>query len=263
MGNAESTLTAPSEDRPETLSGQVVWVTGATRGIGRAIATVLAEAGSRIVCTYLASSGAARQVQKELESHGADVWCIQQDVCDFDGTRRVFEGIMQRYGRLDALVNNAGVTADSPLYLMEPDQWHRVLQTNLTGVFNSCRVAITSMMKQGSGRIVNVASVAGLIGVAGQTNYCASKAGIVGFSRALAKEASQFHVTVNVVAPGYIDTEMTAQLPEAKRQSIMKQIPLKRMGTVYEVAAVVRFLLSGECRYITGQVIPVDGGLTA
>lgn len=246
-----------------TTTSKVAWITGATRGIGREIVISLAREGYSVAFTYKNSKEAAVSLQEELKKYQVKVWCQQQDVGDADGTGRLYEKLVQECGYVDILINNAGIISDAPLFKMDKEQWQDVMQTNLTGTFNCCRMVITDMIRHEWGRIINISSVAGIIGIPGQTNYCSSKAGIIGFSKSLAKEVGQFGVTVNVVAPGYIETDMLSAISEPKSKSIIKQIPLGRLGSAKDIASVVAFLISDGASYITGQTIVVDGGLSS
>ena len=243
------------------LQGKIAVVTGGSRGIGRAIALALGGAGARVAITCTQQRQAAEEVAATLKDTGAEGRVYQFDVADFEATSQAFDRIGSDFGGLDVLVSNAGVTRDQLLVRMKPAEWDIVLQTNLSGTFNCNRAAARTMLRQRSGRIINITSVAGLTGNPGQTNYAASKAGIVGFTKALAKELAPRNVTVNAVAPGFIDTDMTQVLPEGQRQAVLQQIPAARFGTPEDVAACVLFLSSEGAQYITGEVIRVSGGL--
>ena len=236
------------------MLGKIVLVTGATRGIGKAIAKRLKDEGAELVVT-----GRDERLLDAWRDEGA--LAVAADVTDNRQVENLVETIMERHGRIDVVVNNAGVTQDGLLMRMSDDDWNKVIDTNLTGVFNICRVTIRPMLKQLEGRIVNISSVIGITGNPGQTNYAASKAGVIGFSKALAKEVASRNILVNVVAPGYIDTEMTQALTEEQRKNILRMIPLGRTGQGEDVASVVHFLVSEQNRYITGQTIHCDGGL--
>lgn len=236
------------------MLGKVVLVTGATRGIGKAIATNLKQRGAKLVVT-------GRDEALLAAWRGKGALAFSCDVTDADAVNQLISDILSAEGRLDIVVNNAGVTQDGLLMRMTDQDWDKVIDTNLTGVFHVCRAAIRPMLKQREGKIVNISSVIGVTGNAGQTNYAASKAGVIGFSKALAKEVASRNILVNVVAPGYIATEMTQALSEEQREGILQMIPLGRTGQGEDIAALVHFLVSDQNRYITGQTIHCDGGL--
>ncbi len=244
-----------------SLKGKTALVTGGSRGIGKAIALELAEAGADVLITYARSSEAADQVTRQIKESGRNARAIQADAVDTKEAEQVMKVAQDEFGGLDILVNNAGITRDNLIMRMSEEQWDDVIQTNLKSVFNYSKAAIRPMMKKRDGVIINLGSVVGSAGNAGQTNYAASKAGIVGFSKSLAKEVASRNIRVNVVAPGYITTEMTGQLDENVLKAIEDSIPLHRAGKPDEIAATVRFLASGPASYITGAVIPVDGGM--
>ncbi|BCV21011.1 3-oxoacyl-[acyl-carrier-protein] reductase [Moorella sp. Hama-1] len=244
------------------LKGQVAVVTGASRGIGRATAVALARAGARVVVNYTRQKEAADQVVATIREEGGQAIAIKADVADHDAARELIQAAVQEFGRLDILVNNAGIARDNLAARLKPEDWEAVLQTNLTGVFNCCQAALKPMLRQRQGRIINLASVVGLRGNAGQVNYAAAKAGVTGLTMALAKEVASRGILVNAVAPGFIATEMTAALAGEAREEFYRHIPLGRPGEPEDVAAVILFLASPGARYITGQVIVVDGGLT-
>ncbi len=243
------------------LSGKNVLVTGGTRGIGRAVVEACAEAGARVAFTYRSSADAAEALKADLEGDGTEAFAIQSDAADFDAAQAAVDQVTDAWGSLDVLVNNAGVTRDNLLIRLSEDDWDAVIGTNLKSVFNLCKAAYRPMMKQRAGRIVNVSSVVGVMGNAGQANYAASKAGIIGFTKSLAKELGARGVTANVVAPGYVETDMTEALGEAAREAMLSGIPLKRAATPEDVAGAVLFLASDAASYITGHVLHVDGGL--
>jgi len=243
------------------LKDKVAVVTGGSRGIGRGIVRELAKEGAHVAFTYLKSEGLAESLKKEIESEGRKVLVLQSDVKSLEGMKALVEEVKKSLGGLDIVVNNAGILKDKALMLMEEQDWEDVIATNLSGAFNLVRASIVTLMKQKSGAIINITSVAGIKGAARQVNYSASKAGIIGLTKSLAKEVAPYGVRVNAIAPGYIDTDMTAGLKDDFKKDILKAIPLGRFGTAEEVARVATFLASDAARYITGQVIFVDGGL--
>jgi 3-oxoacyl-[acyl-carrier protein] reductase len=244
------------------LQGKVAVVTGGSRGIGRAIALALGRAGARVAVTCVQQRDAAEDVVQQLHALGTEGYVYQFDIADFAATTTVFDEIQQQLGGIDILVSNAGVRRDQLLVRMALEDWEVVLRTNLSGTFHCARAAARAMLRRRWGRIITITSIAGLMGNAGQTNYAASKAGMVGFTKALAREVAARGITVNAVAPGFIETDMTRTLPEAQRQVLLQQIPTGYFGTPEDVAACVLFLASEEARYITGEVISVSGGLT-
>jgi 3-oxoacyl-[acyl-carrier protein] reductase len=244
------------------LQGKVAVVTGGSRGIGRSIALALGNAGAKVAVTCMQNREAAEDVVAALRQAGSDGCVCQFDIADFEETAQALDDVVQQLGSLDILVANAGVRHDQLLIRMKPEEWQAVLQTNLSGLFHSARAATRVMIRQRWGRIIAISSIAGLVGNAGQTNYAASKAGMIGFVKALAKEVASRGITVNAVAPGMIDTDMTRTLTEAQRQTLVEQIPSGGLGTPEDVAACVLFLASEGARYITGEVVSVSGGLT-
>ncbi|MBN1179378.1 MAG: 3-oxoacyl-[acyl-carrier-protein] reductase [Anaerolineae bacterium] len=243
------------------LAGKVAVVTGASRGIGRAIALELARRGARVVVNYHRNAEAAAAVVAQIEADGGQALAVQADVSDFEQAQVLIQAALDAYERIDILVNNAGTTRDQALMMMKEDEWDTVIQVNLKSLFNTCKAAARKMVRQRYGRIVNISSVAGIAGQFGQTNYAASKAGVIGFSKSLAKELGARGITVNVVAPGFVPTDLTADLPDDLRAAAMEHTPLKRMGEPEEIAYAVAFLASDEASFITGAVLPVDGGI--
>ena len=243
-------------------STRVALVTGGSRGIGRAIVEDLARAGWSVAFTYSQGQAAAAEVVAGLRQTGGSVLSCQADARDYERARKVVSEVEESFGPIDLLVNNAGIKKDSALYRMDPQAWTDVINTNLGGTFNYCRAVIFGMMKRKAGVIVNIVSVSGLTGLAGQTNYSASKAGVIGLTRALAKEVARFGIRVNAVAPGFIQTDMTGDMTEEARKRLFAQIPLGSPGSPRQVAEAVAFLAGEGADYITGQVLSVDGGMT-
>ena len=236
-------------------------ITGATRGIGKQIAITLAKQGYNIALNYRKENEELENTKKEIEEIGVQVLAVKGDVANFEDCENFVKQVIERFGQIDVLVNNAGITKDMLLMRMKKEDFEQVIDTNLVGTFNVTKNVVPYMMKARSGRIINISSVVGISGNAGQTNYSASKAGIIGFTKSLAKEVASRNVLVNAVAPGFIETNMTDILKDDVKQEIAKNIPLKRMGTAQDVANVVKFLASDDSSYITGQVINIDGGM--
>ncbi|GAB4337716.1 MAG: 3-oxoacyl-[acyl-carrier-protein] reductase [Calditrichia bacterium] len=239
---------------------KVVVVTGATRGIGAEIAREFARRGASVVISGRNTELLAER-EKELQDLGADVLAVSGDVSQFADAERLIKAALEKYNRVDVLVNNAGITRDNLLMRMGEEDWDVVINTNLKGAFNTVKAVTRPMMKQRSGRIINITSVIGLMGNAGQANYAASKAGLIGFTKSIAREFASRNITCNAVAPGFIQTDMTAVLDEKVVENLKSQIPLGRLGEVSDVANVVCFLAGEAASYITGQVIAVDGGM--
>ena len=236
-------------------------ITGATRGIGKQIAITLAKQGYNIALNYRKLNEELENTKKEIEKIGVQILAVKGDVANFEDCENFVKQVIERFGQIDVLVNNAGITKDMLLMRMKKEDFEQVIDTNLVGTFNVTKNVVPYMMKARSGRIINISSVVGISGNAGQTNYSASKAGIIGFTKSLAKEIASRNILVNAVAPGFIETNMTDVLKDDVKQEIAKNIPLKRMGTAQDVANVVKFLASDDSSYITGQVINVDGGM--
>jgi 3-oxoacyl-[acyl-carrier protein] reductase len=244
------------------LEGKIAVVTGASRGIGRAIAADLAANGATLVVNYRNNADAAEEVVAVIKRGGGTAVAVQADVSDFTASKKLIQTTLDAYGQIDILVNNAGTTRDTLLLMMKEEQWDDVLNTNLKSVFNCCKAAARPMVRRRQGgRIINIASVSGIVGQPGQANYAASKAGIIGFSKSLAKELGSRKITVNVIAPGFVLTDLTADLPDELVQKAIEHIPLGRWGEAEEVASVASFLASDKASYITGEVIQVDGGI--
>jgi len=243
------------------LDGKIALVTGGSRGIGRAIALRLAEEGAKVAINYAGNQTAAEEVKAIIEQHGGTAMIVQTDVSDSTEAAEMVARVHEELGGLDILVNNAGITRDTLLVRMKDEDFDAVINTNLKGIYACTKAAAKFMTKQRSGRIVNLSSVVGEIGNIGQTNYAAAKAGVIGFSKAAAKEFAARHVTVNVVAPGFIDTDMTAVLKDSIREKLIEGIPLGALGKPEHVADAVLFLVSDAASYITGQVLNVDGGM--
>ncbi len=240
---------------------KVALITGATRGIGKQIALKLAKQGYSIALNYRKENEELINAKKEIEAENVECLCVQGDVSSFEECERFVKETAEHFGTIDVLVNNAGITKDMLLMRMKEEDFRQVIDINLVGTFNVTKSVIPYMMKARNGRIINISSVVGISGNAGQTNYAASKAGIIGFTKSLAKEVASRNILVNAIAPGFIETSMTDVLKDEIKEEIAKAIPLKRMGTAEDVANVVKFLTSEESSYITGQVLHVDGGM--
>jgi 3-oxoacyl-[acyl-carrier protein] reductase len=243
------------------LTDKIALVTGASRGIGRAIALGLAEAGADIVVNYAGNEQAAREVATQVEQLGRRAFLVRADVADASQVDDMIKQVLERFERLDILVNNAGITRDNLLMRMKEEEFDQVINTNLKGVFNCMKAVTRPMMKQRSGRIINISSVVGVLGNPGQANYVAAKAGVIGLTKSAARELASRGITVNCVAPGFIETDMTDKLTEELKNQMLTQIPLARLGQPEDIARAVKFLASDESSYMTGQTIHVDGGM--
>ncbi|MGC4375605.1 3-oxoacyl-[acyl-carrier-protein] reductase [Fictibacillus sp. Mic-4] len=243
------------------LNGKTALVTGASRGIGRSIALHLAKAGAKIAVNYSGSEAKANEVVDEIRAHGGEAIAIQADVSNSESVNSMIKQVIDEFGSLDILVNNAGITRDNLLMRMKEEEWDAVINTNLKGVFLCTKAVSRQMMKQRSGRIINIASIVGVAGNPGQANYVAAKAGVIGLTKTAAKELASRNITVNSIAPGFIETDMTHVLEETVKSEMLKTIPLARFGQPDDIAALVVFLASDNSGYITGQTIHVDGGM--
>ncbi|MBT9775006.1 3-oxoacyl-[acyl-carrier-protein] reductase [Clostridium sp. MCC353] len=243
------------------LNDKIAVVTGASRGIGRQIAVTLASKGATVIVNYNGSAAKAEEVVTEIEAAGGKAEAVQCNVSDYAKAGELMDYVIKKYGRIDILVNNAGITKDGLLMKMSEEDFDAVLDTNLKGAFNCMKHVSRQMIKQRAGRIINMSSVSGVAGNAGQTNYAASKAGIIGLTKAAAREMASRGITVNAIAPGFIVTEMTDVLPDAVKESTKEQIPMKKFGETADIANTVAFFASDEAKYITGQVLCVDGGM--
>lgn len=243
------------------LQNKIALVTGGTRGIGKAIVAALADAGADVAFTYRSSKESADAIVAELRSAGRRAASYQSDAADFNQANDIVQKVIQEFGRIDILVNNAGITKDGLLMRMSEQDWDAVIDTNLKSVFSFTKAACRQMMSQQAGKIINISSVVGIIGNAGQANYVASKAGVIGLTKTIARELASRNIQANVVAPGFVETDMTEKLNEKQKEAILALIPLKRIAKPEEIAGVVRFLASSSADYITGQVFCVDGGM--
>lgn len=243
------------------LHDKVAIVTGGARGIGRSIVIALAREGADSLFTYVKNKGLADSLSDEVNKIGRRAVPFQMDVRDFEGSKILIEKVKEKFGKVDILVNNAGITRDRSLMMMSREDWSEVIDTDLTGVFNITRACIITFLKQKSGIIINISSLSGIHPLPGQVNYAAAKAGIIGFTKSLAKEVARYNIRVNAVAPGFIETDMLGNLGEKARERILESIPVGRIGTADEVGRVVVFLASDRSQYITGQVIQIDGGM--
>ncbi len=246
---------------PGELEGKVSLVTGASRGLGRTIARRLATLGARVAINYLTSDQAAASLAREINDGGGEAALLKANVADATAVRAMTRQIVDRWGKIDILVNNAGIVKDNLLPRMPDEAWDEVLNTNLRGAYLCTKFALRSMMDQPWGRIINIASLAGLVGNPGQANYSAAKGGLIAFTKSVAREVGSRNITVNAIAPGFITTEMTAKLPPENKDAILARIPLQRFGTPGDVAELVAFLASERAGYITAQVICIDGGV--
>ena len=243
------------------LEGKVALVTGASRGIGREIALTLAEYGADVIVNYNGSEEKAAQVKAEIEKLGRRAKMVQCSVADYEASGKMISDMLAVFGHIDILVNNAGITKDNLMIKMSEDDFDAVIDTNLKGTFNTIKHMYRAFLKQRAGRIINLSSVSGVLGNAGQANYAASKAGVIGLTKSMAKELASRNITVNAVAPGYIDTDMTQAMSDGAKEAIIAQIPIKRAGQTKDIAEMVAFLASDKASYITGQIISVDGGM--
>jgi 3-oxoacyl-[acyl-carrier protein] reductase len=243
------------------LKDKVAIVTGGTRGIGRAISLLFAEEGAKVIANFSKDVGAAENLMKEAESKGLKIRLFKADVTQFDQVKEMAEETFAQYGRIDILVNNVGLIRDNLLMLMSDEDWDSLIKTNLTSLFYCCKTVIRKMIPERQGKIINISSVSGILGTAGQTNYAATKGGVISFTKSLARELGSFNIHVNAVAPGLIESEVISKMPKEKVEAIIKSSSLGRMGKPEEAAKVVLFLASDDSNYVTGQTIVVDGGI--
>lgn len=243
------------------FKGKVALVTGSGQGIGKEIALKLATGGATLIINYVGPADGANEVVETIKSNGGEAMAYECNVADLAAVEKMVADVLEKYGRIDILVNNAGITKDNLILKMSEAEFDAVINVNLKGTFNATKAVTKTMMKQRYGRIINIASIVGVIGNAGQANYCASKAGIIGMTKAVARELASRNITANAVAPGFIDTDMTRVLPDSVKESLLAEIPMKKLGSVADIANAVEFLAKEESGYITGQVINVNGGM--
>lgn len=243
------------------FKGKVALVTGSGQGIGKEIALRLAEGGATLIINYVGPAEGANEVVETIKSNGGEAVAYECNVADLSAVEKMVADVLEKYGRIDILVNNAGITKDNLILKMSEAEFDAVINVNLKGTFNATKAVTKTMMKQRYGRIINIASIVGVIGNAGQANYCASKAGIIGMTKAVARELASRNITANAVAPGFVDTDMTRVLPDNVKEELLSQIPMKKLGSVADIANAVEFLAKEESGYITGQVINVNGGM--
>lgn len=243
------------------FNGKVALVTGSGQGIGKEIALKLAAGGATLVINYVGPADGANEVVDIIKANGGEAMAYECNVADFAAVEKMIADVLEKYGRIDILVNNAGITKDNLIMKMSEADFDAVINVNLKGTFNATKAVTKTMMKQRYGRIINIASIVGVIGNAGQANYCASKAGIIGMTKSVARELASRNVTANAVAPGFIDTDMTRVLPDSVKEALLAEIPMKKLGSVADIANAVEFLAKEESGYITGQVINVNGGM--
>lgn len=243
------------------FKGKVALVTGSGQGIGKEIALRLAAGGATLIINYVGPAEGANEAVETIKSNGGEAMAYECNIADLAAVERMVADVLEKYGRIDILVNNAGITKDNLILKMSEAEFDAVINVNLKGTFNATKAVTKTMMKQRYGRIISIASIVGVIGNAGQANYCASKAGIIGMTKAVARELASRNITANAVAPGFIDTDMTRVLPDSVKESLLAEIPMKKLGSVADIANAVEFLAKEESGYITGQVINVNGGM--